>query len=299
MLRKLISLLVVLLVLVGCAKKVEETPKEEVQTKSFSILCPNGAPALSLLDFVGDDKYDLDFVDGADVLQAEFTKGEKDFIIAPINLGYKFSEKTSNYELKGVVTWGNLYVIGKDDSIKLDGKIACFGEAAVPGKIINYIVEKSGYTPNITWFPSVADAATAFLTGEFDYAIVAEPYLTNLGFQSGDFKVLGSVSELYKQVTGLESFPQAALFVKKSLVDSSDSIIDEVTNKIKETIDTYTSDQSKLDNKLGSTDISIMGFNNKKIILDAYNSLGLKYVDSNDCKQEITYLLKLFDIEYK
>lgn len=295
MLKKFLSLLVVLLVLFGCSSK-----KTEVEnTRVYSVLAPNGAPAISLLDLVNDTNYDFDFVDGADVIQAEFSKGDKDFIIAPINLGYKLSQKTGNYELKGVVTWGNLYLISLNNENIENPKIAAFGEAAVPGKIVNLLVEKKILNSDITWFPSVQDAATAFLSGEFDEAIVAEPYLTNLEFQNGELKVIASIQDLYKEATGLSSYPQAAIFVNSKLVDENSTAIDEFTSRIKISIEDMTNNPEVLDKKLGEVDISMMGFNNKKIILSSYTNLGLKYVDSNDAKEEITSLLKLFEIEYK
>lgn len=295
MLKKFLSLLVVLLVLFGCSSK-----KTEVEnTRVYSVLAPNGAPAISLLDLVNDTNYDFDFVDGADVIQAEFSKGDKDFIIAPINLGYKLSQKTGNYELKGVVTWGNLYLISLNNENIENPKIAAFGEAAVPGKIVNLLVEKKILNSDITWFPSVQDAATAFLSGEFDEAIVAEPYLTNLEFQNGELKVIASIQDLYKEATGLSSYPQAAIFVNSKLVDENSTAIDEFTSRIKNSIEDMTNNPEVLDKKLGEVDISMMGFNNKKIILSSYTNLGLKYVDSNDAKEEITSLLKLFEIEYK
>jgi len=295
MLRKFLNLILVLLVLFGCSSKKTEVENNRV----YSVLAPNGAPAISLLDLVNDTNYDFDFVDGADVIQAEFSKGDKDFIIAPINLGYKLSQKTGNYELKGVVTWGNLYLISLNNENIENPKIAAFGEAAVPGKIVNLLVEKKILNSDITWFPSVQDAATAFLSGEFDEAIVAEPYLTNLEFQNGELKVIASIQDLYKEVTGLSSYPQAAIFVNSKLVDENSTAIDEFTSRIKNSIEDMTNNPEVLDKKLGEVDISMMGFNNKKIILSSYTNLGLKYVDSNDAKEEITSLLKLFNIEYK
>lgn len=295
MLRKFLNLILVLLVLFGCSSKKTEVENNRV----YSVLAPNGAPAISLLDLVNDTNYDFDFVDGADVIQAEFSKGDKDFIIAPINLGYKLSQKTGNYELKGVVTWGNLYLISLNNENIENPKIAAFGEAAVPGKIVNLLVEKKILNSDITWFPSVQDAATAFLSGEFDEAIVAEPYLTNLEFQNGELKVIASIQDLYKEATGLSSYPQAAIFVNSKLVDENSTAIDEFTSRIKISIEDMTNNPEVLDKKLGEVDISMMGFNNKKIILSSYTNLGLKYVDSNDAKEEITSLLKLFNIEYK
>ena len=65
-----------------------------------SIVSPSGAPSLSLIGLINDENVTLDYdvVDGPDVLMSEFTNAEKDFIIAPINLGVKLINNGAPYK---------------------------------------------------------------------------------------------------------------------------------------------------------------------------------------------------------
>ena len=69
---------------------------QPVEWENISILSPKGAPALSLVPLIQENKDSIEFVDGADILSAELIKGDKDMIIGPVNLGAALSNKNSN-----------------------------------------------------------------------------------------------------------------------------------------------------------------------------------------------------------
>ena len=133
---KKIIFLILISLLVGCSA-------QPVEWENISILSPKGAPALSLVPLIQENKDSIEFVDGADILSAELIKGDKDMIIAPVNLGAALSKKDSNpYRLYGIVTWGNLYLVSNDTVLSENEPIALFGEQAVPGLVFNAIKDK-------------------------------------------------------------------------------------------------------------------------------------------------------------
>ena len=113
---------------------------------SINILCPTGAPSLSLVseyeNLIKDGR--VDFVDGSDTLVSELVKdnSEYDMIIAPINVGAKLmAEKQTQFQLTGVLTWGNLYLVGTDEKeLQNEGEIALFGKGSVPEYIATLLV---------------------------------------------------------------------------------------------------------------------------------------------------------------
>ena len=114
--------------------------KEELgQALSLKILAPNGAPALALLP-VAAMGGDVTFVDGADALQAapSILTPEYDVIVAWSNLGMKLAQRTRPVTgMLGIVTWGNLYTVGKAD-LSADpstDQVMAFGEQSVTGII--------------------------------------------------------------------------------------------------------------------------------------------------------------------
>ena len=157
-------------------KNLDNSKKSTVK-QDLTIITPSGAPALSLLGAINNQDINLNYevVDGSDVLTAEFTNAEKDMIIAPVNLGVKLIEKGADYKLLGVVTWGNLYIVSSQN---LYTSIAAFGEAAVPGKVLNYVKDLIGPNVTIEYYSSVQEAASMLLSGNTNAALLAEPVLT-------------------------------------------------------------------------------------------------------------------------
>ena len=214
--------------------------KEELgQALSLKILAPNGAPALVLLP-VAAMGGDVTFVDGADALQAAFVNPtpEYDVIVAPSNLGMKLAaaDKTG-YRMLGIVTWGNLYTVGKAD-LSADPstwtKVAAFGEQSVTGIIFKKLYGDKIPENAITWYNSTAEAAAALLSGEADVAMLAEPNATaSIGKakQNGlDLKVLTDLQKDY----GEGGFPQAALFVRKDKYDENSEVFNHLLSSISE-----------------------------------------------------------------
>ena len=136
-LMKVLLSVLLTLTIVGCQGNKE--------SYSVKILCPTGAPALAFVSEYENimKNGQIDFVDGTDMLIAEFSKANSDYdiIVAPINLGAKLiANNQTSYKLNGVVTWGNLYLVGtSEDALNGNGEIALFGEGAVPQKVFNTV----------------------------------------------------------------------------------------------------------------------------------------------------------------
>lgn len=93
--------------------------KEPTKEDPLKILVPQGAPALALLPLYGQENITVETVAGSDALLAALSKkdSEYDAVVAPINVGATLIEKEkTDYVLDSVVTWGNLYIVGTDES---------------------------------------------------------------------------------------------------------------------------------------------------------------------------------------
>lgn len=265
----------------------------------LSIVAPSGAPALSLAGVINDPTLLLNYeiVDGADVLSAEFTNAEKDLIIAPVNLGNKLISNGANYKMIGVVTWGNLYIAGNE---AFGGKIAAFGQGAVPEKIVNYVFgEEKDF--EIEYFASVQEASSMLISGKYSAALLAEPVLTMTKAKyaennEGEVSILYNLQEEYKNVSGYDSYPQAALFVKNDTLNAHKDSVLEITNKMRSTISSFNSDSEQL-KSLKNVDFEALGFANLDFIVKAYPRMALNFVYSDECVDEVANFLKLFDMD--
>ena len=100
----LILAIITLFSLASCKKDKKTT---------YTVSAPDGAPVMAIAEIMkNDDKYSCDIISASDV-EATFLKREKDFIIAPTDIGMKISMQTGEYKLCAVTSWGNLYIVAK------------------------------------------------------------------------------------------------------------------------------------------------------------------------------------------
>lgn len=294
---KRIIVLLFISLLVACSAKPFEW-------ESLSILSPKGAPALSLVPLIQENKDSIEFVDGADILSAELIKGEKDLIIAPVNLGAALSKKDSNpYRLYGIVTWGNLYLVSNSDvSLVKDEPIALFGEQAVPGLVFNSIKEQLDLNFVSTVFNAVTDVQGQLISKSFNIGLMAEPLVTATIAKAKtletpiNLSVYKDVQSLWQEKTGFENYPQAAVFIKSDM--SADKL-----KQVDARFEMMMAYNLEINNKpsILETDITedvsaTLGVPSSKILAQAWERMNVNVVKASDNKDSIEAFLELFKL---
>lgn len=294
---KRIIVLLFISLLVACSAKPFEW-------ESLSILSPKGAPALSLVPLIQENKDSIEFVDGADILSAELIKGEKDLIIAPVNLGAALSKKDSNpYRLYGIVTWGNLYLVSNSDvSLVKDEPIALFGEQAVPGLVFNSIKEQLDLSFVSTAFNAVTDVQGQLISKSFNIGLMAEPLVTATIAKAKtletpiNLSVYKDVQSLWQEKTGFENYPQAAVFIKSDM--SADKL-----KQVDARFEMMMAYNLEINNKpsILETDITedvsaTLGVPSSKILAQAWERMNVNVVKASDNKDSIEAFLELFKL---
>ena len=288
--KKLLSVVLILLMVVGCAqKKVEVVP--------LTVLAPKGAPAVGLLGYIKDNADQVTTVDGTDALTAAFTEKESEYdvIIAPVNLGSALINKdATDYRLVGILTWGNLYLISNTETEFKDGMtLASFGQNAVPEKVLKVITDDKKYTENYVWFNSVADVASALLSGKYSSGLVAEPVLSTIMKKDSSFKIIANVQEEYGSVTGQSDYPQAAIFIKEETYTSRKADYESFFKAI-ESYDG--SDLTALQADMDTATKEVLGLASSSMNEDTYSRMNVKISNASDNKDAIGAFLKLFGI---
>jgi len=294
--KKILSILLISL-LVACTAK-------PLEWENLTILSPKGAPALSLVPLIQENKDSIEFVDGTDVLSAELIKGEKDVIIAPVNLGAALSKKDSNpYRLYGVVTWGNLYLVSNADvQLVSDEPIALFGEQAVPGLVFNSLKEQLGQSFVSTAFNAVTDVQGQLLSKSFNIGLMAEPLVTATIAKAKtletplNLSVYKDLQVLWQEKTGFDNYPQAAIYIKAD-------ISDEKLKQVEARLELMMAYNIELNNNpaLLETDITeelatTLGVPASKILTQAWDRMNVNVVKAEDNKEAIEAFLELFKL---
>jgi NitT/TauT family transport system substrate-binding protein len=293
--RKLFILLASLL-LVACTAK-------PLEWNSLSILSPKGAPAVALIPLIENGTDTIELVDGADLLSAELVKGEKDVIIAPVNLGAMLASKgSSTYKLYGIVTWGNLYIVGIEGGVWLTDvrPIALFGDKAVPGVVFNKIESKLGYTVQKDFFNSVTDVQGQLLGGQYILGMLAEPAVTATIAKAKQnnltLSVVNDVQALWKEATGFDNYPQAAIFVKSDLTEDQMKQVDARFASMLEFNTSADMDPSVVVEKITTITPEVLGVASGEIVKAAWVCLNISVTKASDQKDAIEAFLELFKL---
>lgn len=280
----------------AASSAVSSTASEEKTGDKPSVLCPAGAPALATLG-LAEEGAKIEYVEGQDMLVSELSKtdGDYDLIVAPVNVGVKTWNDAGAYQLEGVLTWGNLYVVAQDDNWNEPGKtIALFGEQAVPGMVFTNLYPE--LQAQAQYYPSVAEASAALLSGKADSAMLAQPAAAgaiNKGADNG--LALNTVADLQSEWSAAHEaenngYPQAALFVKKDkAADYADSI---------EALSTYIADadESKVEASINEFSAEQLGVPNAKIAASTWKQQNIHYVPAKDCQEDLAKFLDIFGI---
>ncbi|MDP2812892.1 MAG: hypothetical protein Q8N92_00430 [Erysipelotrichaceae bacterium] len=292
---KIMLFLLLTLLITGCSVK-EET--------KLSILVPMGAPSIAVIPILKDDVHSINLVSGTDPLQAALISPnpQYDIIIAPVNLGATLiSKNSSQYRLWGVVTWGNLYIVGENESVlKEEGTLALFGENAVPQKIFDSVKSKIELTLTPAYFPSVNDAQAQLLTQKVRAAMLAQPLAAATiakAKESGkDLKIIANLQDLWKESTGTENYPQAAIFVLESSYKSDKIAIENTIELMKSYVDTSWTQSSTLEADIVELTAEKLGLPSAKLVAGVFKGMNVKIQPALEVESELTAFLKLFGL---
>lgn len=292
--KKILLIMIVALSLTACAPAKKYT---------FTWLAPKGAPAVSLIPVLKSELNDtIELVDGTDVISAALIQGDKDAIIAPINLGSKLIQSgDANYQLLAVVTWGNLYIV-KDEAVAFTDNmdLAMFGSKAVPELVLNKVADSLSFTFTKVPFNAVADVKGQLVAKTYALGLLAEPVATATiaaaKAQGVTLSVVADLQAAWKTKTGFDNYPQAAIFVK---ADLSAAQLKQVKERVQLMVDYVASVDA--DKSVVETDISILtpetlGVPSAAIVKLTWDRLNVDVKYASDKKAEIDAFLSLFSL---
>lgn len=219
----------------SCDELIIPEEKQEI-----SLIAPTGTPTLILSQSIEEyEKVDAEIVSGPNALAAEFAKGEKDIIVAPINLGAKLAASSDDfkYVMFHTLVWCNYYVVSTtpiSSFEELDGKdVTLFGQNSTPDIVFRSLMAHYQINPNLTYMSSVADANKMLVSKQADIIVSAEPALSAI-LAKGDFHVY-SLAEEWTKVAEFDGadIPQAAIFVNKESIEKTKQFLNIVERNVK------------------------------------------------------------------
>ncbi len=271
---------------------------------TLRVLVPTGAPTIAFVPMILEELHTVVTVSGTDLLLAGFVNPnpEYDIIIAPINVGAKLIENNSTtYRLWGVLTWGNLYIVAQDETtLTQAGTLALFGENAIPQKIFDALDISSKVALSTMYYPSVADASMQLLTQRSQAAMLAQPLVSaviaNASKNNQSLQVVLDLQQLWKEKTGFDNYPQAAIFVEAKAYENKSAIINQQLLSIQQYLIDISFDKEKLMSDLSKIVSENLGLPATNILVDAFDQMNIRLEKAEDVIDEIQYFLEFLEI---
>ena len=285
--------------------------------QTVSIVAPNGAPFAALADMWGEDiegvSADYEVITETNV-RTKMLSGEADFIVAPLNVGnavhtaYKNGSSSHDYKLMNVTSWGVLYFVTNDSAYKTRQECAnvsefleqfsqkellTIGEAAIPGATAKYLFQQASVTVSLKG-SEATPIQQAFVSAKADdtattTAIFAQPAITGTAAQSKgkEVKVLASVSDIYKEITG-DEFPMAGMFVRADFYEEYPQFVQKLNTRIQSSVEKFNSNINAVAEKIGAMEEPPIP---AAILPKAYDKMNVKFKTAADSAAAVKKLL--------
>lgn len=248
--KKLLTLLLSAATLVFAVLGFAACAPEEAD--AYLVYAPDGAPALSIARLMSDEallsgKAEYSVVPSTTI--QTYVSGDNpaaDICILPVNAASKVLGTGEKYTMLGTVTHGNLFLLKKEggEDVSLDNISALKGKtvgvinlASVPGLTFKAILADNGLDYAEIGNEGAVDAEKVNLKGltdgkqvlpadtTCDYFVVPEPAATTkVNATQGKLSVAASLQTLYG---GANSYPQAVVVAKNSLIASDAAFVSE------------------------------------------------------------------------
>lgn len=296
------------------------------KAKEYSVYCPDGAPALSLLNGLSkeDGTFEYHVISSATV-QAQVT-GENpaaDFCVLPLNLASKLLGTGSVYQMLGTVTHGNLFflttgdnaVLTSENLASLVGKTvgavqltnvpgltlqATLSQYEIPYQTIESLqADKAADKVNLVQMGT--DATNVTPAFGCDYYLCPEPAVTakikGTASTPKPFKLAGDLQALYG---GEEGYPQAVLVGKKSVLSDDKEAADTLVSYFKGNAEYLANAETAnvLSLLEGARTAGLApAFNTNNLNATVIANCSVRYTEAKDCKNAVNaFLAKLIAV---
>ena len=269
----LVLFLLFLFFITSCSSKEKD---EEI----IDVYIPDGAPAIAMAKLLNDNyqgenlKVEYHIV-SSDEITINVANGNADIALLPTNAAANLYNKGVDIKIVSSNTWGMLYMVTNNDDFAnisdlnlLKGEvIGVIGKNQVPDLVFKYIlnsyniqyVESDIKVEDKVAIKYVADGPSMLpllKNNMLEFGILAEPALTN-SLTKANVSVIFDLQEEWKKCNdSIDSYPQASLIVKTSLLKDNNEFIKEFLNQIDLSSDWVLDNTDKLQtilSKYGST----------------------------------------------
>lgn len=311
--KKLVSILLVLVMALSLASCTQKPQEPENTTESTTVYTPvdinvatlAGPTGVGMVKLMDDQKngkaqnnYNFSICsDPATEVVPGIVNGNFQIASVPVNLAATLYNKTQgNIVILAVNTAGVLYILENGNEINalsdLAGKtLYATGQGSTPEYILNYLLEKNGLTDKVkVEYEASHDAlATKAISGKVSNAMLPEPKVTAATMQNKDLRVAIDLTKEFESATGL-TLIQGCVIARRDFFENNPKAIDKFLEEYKASIE-YT----KTNLQETATLCETFGIIPKApMAMKAIPNCNIVYIDGTDMKASVEANLKIF-----
>lgn len=308
--KKILTLLLVLLVMCGCTANNNNTERKAVE--DVTIVTPKGAPVLAFYDQIENENYTRV---AADAISALWTGDQSpDVLVVDLTSGLKAIANGAEYKLASIITFGNFYLAStgndENETMDADDRIVLFGnENMLPSKIWHYLFGND-YDQSLVYVADAQQAAAALVSGkdleanDVDYVFLAQPALFGALKQNEKASLYKDIQQEYKDKSGKDMI-QAAVFVRNDLdPETTNEFLNNLETSINAAIENPEMVLEKLSVYKDDEATAQYGFN-PTVVVNVFkqknaagiNAMGLGFKRAIDIKEDIDAFVSLFGMD--
>ncbi|MGO0862191.1 ABC transporter substrate-binding protein, partial [Clostridioides difficile] len=180
-----------------------------------------------------------------EAISTRVMKKDVDIAIVPSNMAAIAYNKTSSYNIVGTVGMGSLYLVSTDDikdySDLIGKEVGCTGKGLTPDITIRSLLSQKDINPadiNFNYVNSASELVPLLATGKITTGIVPEPALSALMSKNPNIKIIKSLNDSWKEVSGSkDGYPQSTLIIKSDFLRDNKEFVDSFLGQLSNSVD--------------------------------------------------------------
>ena len=244
----LVLVLMLSVVFAGCEKEVA-APAAPTTPIQFSFM--EGVTALTAAHMMDENmnlgrEIEYNMLNAPDLLLTSVLKQESDIALVPSNLAAQAWNKDIPYRIAGTSTWGNIYLVGREELKSLDElkgrELYLFGKGLTPDLAWNLILKENGLDlatdMTAVYVASAAELGPMLIGKKAEFALLPEPIVSAVILKDPELKVLFDLNALWAESMDLEKgYPQSSLVIKQALIDEDPEFVAKFLESFEASID--------------------------------------------------------------
>jgi len=253
--KRKISLLILLSMIisifaVGCgAEKAEETSFGSIEANIATLKGPTSMGMINMIDkqMLNNDmtKVNYEIIETPTLMMGKVLNNEVQIAAVPTNLAAILYNKTEGeYQFLAENTLSVLHIVGREDITSLEDlvgkKVITSGKNTVVEYAINYILKSNNLMDKIEveYLPDHASTAQTILAGDADYAILPQPFVTQVVMTDKNIKRYIDLNDEWTKIDNNNSvLCMGCLIVNKEFYDNNTAFVEAFLKLYKQSVD--------------------------------------------------------------